>query len=45
MTDRAAYSLTAVLAIAFLALPITACIKSAQLDQQLQQLEKTITKN
>jgi hypothetical protein len=45
MTDRATYSLTAVLAIAFLVLPITAYIKSVQLDQQLQQLEKTITKN
>jgi hypothetical protein len=43
MTDRAAYSLAAVLAITFLALPVAITVKAAQLAQQFQP-SNTITK-
>jgi hypothetical protein len=44
MTDRAAYSLIGtLLAITFLALPVTITIKAAQLTQHFQAVQTTIT--
>jgi hypothetical protein len=45
MTPNATCSLATVLVIVFLALPATISIKASQIDQQLETLQATITKN
>jgi hypothetical protein len=45
MTHKVAYVLATGLAIVFLALPATISIKASQIDQQLETLQATITKN